>query len=296
MQQADDEDSDSDYVPRAEVERDSDVSEDEGPSGSKKRARLPTAQEKNEAETQESLEERNAREKREREALWRSFKEDTSASLSLNRIREDEKRKMQMVKIVKKMRFAGDDITQIVEVPEDSKEAKEWPLWAPSESITENESANGHSTGEPISKSDSGPQKGERPLGYPSGMVAATINSATNPTFKSDSTTSKQPEDKLSNPKSIPPPNPKKRKTFSSLPTPSKPKKLTTLSKSMMDWNAHLTTAESSQNLTREQVEELEANRKEGGGGYIERVEFMERVRGRKDDVMSGNNGKRRKR
>jgi len=36
-----------------------------------------------------------------------------------------------MVKVEKRYLFAGESVTEVVEVPEDSTDAKKWPLWCP---------------------------------------------------------------------------------------------------------------------------------------------------------------------
>ncbi|KAE9396439.1 hypothetical protein BT96DRAFT_996695 [Gymnopus androsaceus JB14] len=69
------------------------------------------------------------------------------------------------------------------------------------------------------------------------------------------------------------------------------PKKLTTLEKSAMDWRSHLSTAD---NDTLK--DELEANRKQGGGGYLEKVEFLDRVSERRESLLDASkSGKRRR-
>lgn len=55
-------------------------------------------------------------------------------------------------------------------------------------------------------------------------------------------------------------------------------KKLTTLDKSRLDWNSHLHQAPT------ELKEEIEANRK--GGGYLEKVDFLDRVGDRKEKMI----------
>ena len=65
----------------------------------------------------------------------------------------------------------------------------------------------------------------------------------------------------------------------------AKAKKLSTLDKSAMDWKEHV---ESSQDIK----EDLEANRK--GGGYLEKVEFLERVEQRTEAAREGGRKRRR--
>lgn len=68
----------------------------------------------------------------------------------------------------------------------------------------------------------------------------------------------------------------------------AKPKKLSTLEKSRMDWNSHVDSAGN------EMKDELEANRR--GGGYIEKVEFLGRVSERVEETLDNAKGSKRKR
>lgn len=71
-----------------------------------------------------------------------------------------------------------------------------------------------------------------------------------------------------------------------SLSSSQKPKKLSTLDKSAMGWQSHV----SAEGLK----DELEANRR--SGGYLEKVEFLQRVDDRKEDALEANKtGKRRR-
>jgi len=55
-----------------------------------------------------------------------------------------------------------------------------------------------------------------------------------------------------------------------------------------MDWRAHVSTQETSG-----LKDELEANRR--GGGYLEKVEFLQRVDDRKADALDASKTKRRR-
>lgn len=68
-----------------------------------------------------------------------------------------------------------------------------------------------------------------------------------------------------------------------------KAKKLTTLDKSAMDWKAHVSHAQDSS-----LKDELEANRR--SGGYLEKLEFLQRVGERKDEAFEANRSTKRKR
>ena len=84
-------------------------------------------------------------------------------------------------------------------------------------------------------------------------------------------------------------PGPRRPKTtLEPLPSAQKTKKLTTLDKSAMDWRSHVQ-QEGQSGLK----DELEANRR--GGGYLEKVEFLQRVEERKADALDASTSKRRR-
>ncbi|KAL5637860.1 hypothetical protein ACGC1H_002210 [Rhizoctonia solani] len=89
-------------------------------------------------------------------------------------------------------------------------------------------------------------------------------------------------------PPTKPKPPPKSRKSLSSLAAAGKPKKLTTLDKSRLDWQSHLVSS------TQEERDDLERNRKAGGAGYLEKVDFLARVGERRDNVFEDSKRKRR--
>ncbi|KAJ7931220.1 bucentaur or craniofacial development-domain-containing protein [Mycena leptocephala] len=83
-------------------------------------------------------------------------------------------------------------------------------------------------------------------------------------------------------------PGPRKPKTtLATIPT-QKARKLSTLDKSAMDWRAHVNTEPS------DMKDELEANRR--GGGYLEKVEFLNRVDARKEDALEASKSTKRRR
>lgn len=157
---------------------------------------------------------------------------------------------------------------EIKEVPEDCEDAKKWPLYrdpqlSPSKTdITATSSSSAGSTS--------------------TSAVAVLPSIAFSPNEDSaapgKSTTRR--------------PGPRKSKlSLSSLPTPgsSKAKKLTTLDKSAMDWQAHINSADDPK-----LQDTLEANRR--GGGYLDKVDFLQRVEERKNEALdTSKSGKRRR-
>lgn len=160
---------------------------------------------------------------------------------------------------------------EVVEVPEDSPDAKKWPKVTPSIG--------------PTSTSISS---------LSSQAVPETSISQAQPNPRTSSQTQQAPL--TQQPPKRPPPMKRKPKTLlntgaSSSSTP-KPQKLTTLQKSTMDWKAHLR-SENNDGLQAD-GQELQANRQEGGGGYLERMEFLQRVEDRREIVREGS-GKRKR-
>ena len=80
-----------------------------------------------------------------------------------------------------------------------------------------------------------------------------------------------------------------KKGGFANLLKSAKPKKLTTLEKSKLDWQSHLASTEAIG-----VKDELEANRKEGVG-YLEKMDFLGRVQDRVEEgrTEAGNKRKR---
>ena len=152
-------------------------------------------------------------------------------------------------------------VREVVEVPEDSPDAKKWPIWR-----AQDESA-----------STSG---------------AAEEPAATSASVVVESTVAVTPAAARPTPPAGKRPGPRKPKAqLAELPGRgvTKAKKLTTLEKSAMDWKAHVQSSE-----TAGLQDELEANRR--GGGYLEKVDFLQRVEERKDAVFeAAKAGKRRR-
>ena len=96
-------------------------------------------------------------------------------------------------------------------------------------------------------------------------------------------------------PSAVPASKPRGRRkpkvTLSEIPTASsqRAKKLTTLEKSALDWKSHINSQSDSP-----LKDELEANRR--GGGYLEKVEFLDRVGERREKALEDNMGTKRRR
>lgn len=150
-----------------------------------------------------------------------------------------------------------------MEVPEDSEDAKKWPLHKPS------------------TTSDSVPAAGSStPTPTPAPTPADSAPASSTNTQPSTSNETHRP----------PRPGPRKpKKTLAPLPSSAqKAKKLTTLGMSAMEWRAHVDTVEASG-----LGDELDANRR--GGGYLEKVEFLQRVEDREQDALDASKSKRRR-
>ncbi|RDB27514.1 Craniofacial development protein 1 [Hypsizygus marmoreus] len=172
------------------------------------------------------------------------------ASIATPPSRSEPEPPKEMVKIEKRYKFAGEDVVEVVDVLKDSPDAKKWPLWRSPEEAA------------------------------PEAAPEATI---LDPPPSTASSSAKPPAKR---------PGPRKPKiSLTALPMPSsqKAKKLSTLDKSAMDWQAHLKAAEESG-----LKDELEANRR--GGGYIEKMEFLSRVEERREDVIEASKGSKRRR
>ncbi|EGO03457.1 hypothetical protein SERLA73DRAFT_149756 [Serpula lacrymans var. lacrymans S7.3] len=245
----DDSDSeDDDYVPP--VEDDSESSDDESPEA--KRVKL------NEPESEEE----QARKKRDREALWADFQASVSNSTAI-KVEEPPKK---LVKVEKRYLFAGKEVVEILQVPEDSADAKKWPLWSPPNDVTSR----------PTTESTDASMCDREDPGI--AIIAASVPASSSPSSPSATLPPKRP-------------GPRKRTTLAGLPTPGaqKAKKLTTLDKSAMDWRTHVNSE-----LGTGMKDELEANRR--GGGYLEKVEFLRRVENRKEDALEASKSTKRRR
>lgn len=159
--------------------------------------------------------------------------------------------------------------SEVKEVEEGSAEAKKWPVVAADKG---EDRVQGSASG-----TTSSPDAGVS-LEHPSSTVsdAPAPPDAKTP---SGSSPSKKPATGQRRPA-------KPKSSLAALAASTKPKKISTLEKSRLDWNNHLASSSSM-----EEVDELEKNRK--GGGYLEKVDFLQRVDERKEEALSA--GKRRR-
>jgi len=148
----------------------------------------------------------------------------------------------------------------VVEVPEDSPEAREWPiLKGPNSGLSQHLRTSSHVEASAEANSNEGT------------LCTSSITDV--PTKASSSVVPKPGLGKRPGPR-------KPKTTLAPIPT-SKPKKITTLDKSAMDWRAHI---RSEQETGSSLKDELEVHRK--SGGYLEKVEFLNRVDERKGENL----------
>ena len=155
--------------------------------------------------------------------------------------------------------------SEIVDVPEDSADAKKWPLWKPpngQDETTPHESDPGIPT----------PSTEKTPPLVASAEAASTSAAPTQTLTKRPGR--RKPKVQLAEPPSA---------------GSQKGKKLTTLEMSALDWKAHVNASGGP-----ELASELEANRR--GGGYLEKVEFLQRVGDRKNQSFEANKDPKRRR
>lgn len=184
-----------------------------------------------------------------------------------------------LMSFISTIELITDLFREVVEVPLKSEEARKWARYqrpavdmAPMDSLSRTDAAN------ETAKASVIPVASSKTVSSPIPDV--------HPTTSSSSASAE-----TSTPQTVPPkrkPGPRKPKTtLASLPSAaSKAKKMTTLEKSAMDWSKHVTPSDK---------DELEAQR-HGGGGYIDKVEFLNRVEERKETMLSENSSSKRRR
>ncbi|KDQ15614.1 hypothetical protein BOTBODRAFT_54509 [Botryobasidium botryosum FD-172 SS1] len=218
-----------------------------------------------------------------RASLWAQFEASVASSSTSQQGTGTRPSPVKTVLIEKKFRFAGEDVIEVKEVPEDSEEAKQWPR-AAAQSLGEDEGRNPEHA-QPPTSTNGGAQITDHVANTSASaaMIAASASAAA-PTSAEGSTEL---------PKMPPPPRGAGRRrpkaTLSALAAASAsstPKKLTMLEKSKMDWNAHLASSSGIQ-------DELQTNRK-SGAGYLEKVDFLDRVGARREELEK-EKGKRKR-
>jgi len=243
-----DSEDDQDYVLEGEGQ-DSDTCSDTSEERDVKRPRFESP-----PPTEEDIAEANSM----RQALWAKFQDSVNAP-STPPERSEPKR---TVKVEKRHRFAGEEVVEVVDVPEDSADAKKWSLWKP-------------------------PNGQDEIVPHDSGSGIPTPSTEETPPLVAASPTSVAPSQTLAK-------RPGRRKPKVHLAEPpsagsQKGKKLTTLEMSALEWKAHVNTSGEP-----ELASELEANRR--GGGYLEKVEFLQRVGDRKNETLEANKDPKRRR
>ncbi|KJA18755.1 hypothetical protein HYPSUDRAFT_44918 [Hypholoma sublateritium FD-334 SS-4] len=214
-----------------------------------------------------------AERKRERDALWSTFQESVRQPEART---EQQTQPPKMVKIERKYLFAGKEVLEVVDVPEDSQDAKKWPLWID------------HEKHGPTDLPFSSPEDATDTAVFEKTHEGRSMQKLCVDTTRSTSDPVPPPVPKLQMRRA----GPRKSKiTLAPLPGSTKAKKMTTLDKSAMDWKSHLQTETVAGSSV---ADELTANRK--SGGYLEKVEFLKRVGERKDETLESLKSSKRRR
>ena len=173
---------------------------------------------------------------------------------------------------------------EIIEVPEDSPDAAKWPRYE--EEVSSADASEPRDvpmvdlTTQPLEESPSQtPPPPHKRLGPRRGKV--TLPGFTMGHRITKTTTSPSVRDKTFGPASRSPPN-------------HTPTALTTLDKSALDWRSHVQSHTGDSNQAAPLRDELDANRR--GGGYLEKVAFMQRVEQRREGLLEAGRGGRRRR
>lgn len=151
-----------------------------------------------------------------------------------------------------------DRSSEVVEVPEDSEDARKWPRWGDPGLLLESV----HPSNTPAKPTA---------VQIPSNLVVGTPQAAP-----------------ASTPKTRPGPRKPKVSLVATPTTTPKTKKLSTLDKSALEWQSYV-----SEDVDGVQ-DTLVMNRR--GGGYLEKVEFLQRVDDRKNDALEASKGTKRRR
>ncbi|KAL1759265.1 hypothetical protein FB107DRAFT_205534 [Schizophyllum commune] len=209
--------------------------------------------------------------RRQRAELWTEF-------LAMDPPRPSEEPPRKLVKVVKAYKFAGKEMEEIIEVPEDSPDAAKWPRYeeeAPSAHASEpRDVPMADLTTQPLEESPSQTPPPHKRPGPRRGKV--TLPGFTMGHRITKTTTSPSVRDKTLGPASR-----------------IAPTTLTTLDKSALDWHSHIQSHTVDQSQATPLRDELDAHRR-GGGSYLEKVAFMQRVEQRREGLLEAGRGGRR--
>ncbi|KAL1718268.1 hypothetical protein EV715DRAFT_201634 [Schizophyllum commune] len=219
--------------------------------------------------------------RRQRAELWSKF-------LAMDPPRPSEEPPRKLIKVVKAYKFAGKEMEEIIEVPEDLPDAAKWPRYEDASTTGERPldaseprdvTMTDLSTSKPPNITSSQlPPPHKRP-GPRRGKV--TLPGFTMGHRITKTTTSPSVRDKTFGPASRSPPN-------------HTPTALTTLDKSALDWHSHIQSYTGDSDQANPLRNELDAHRR--GGGYLEKVAFMQRVEQRREGLLEAGRGGRRRR
>jgi len=162
-------------------------------------------------------------------------------------------------------------------VPENSDDAKKWRRWSPhprSPSDVDAGVAKEKVDGEGKGEGENGSENPVPPL-PPSAVEPSPV-----PPPPTTTTATSTPGAKRPGPR-------KPRTTLPSIPKVSQAKKITTLDKSAMDWRAHVASQSG------DVKDQLDTNRR--GGGYLEKVDFLQRVQDRREEAFEASKSKKRR-
>ncbi|KAL1682481.1 hypothetical protein EV122DRAFT_203478 [Schizophyllum commune] len=223
--------------------------------------------------THDELEEK----RRQRAELWSKF-------LAMDPPRPTDEPPRKLVKVFKTYKFAGKEMEEIIEVPEDSPDAAKWPRYEEASSADASELRDvpmTDLTAQPLDVTPSQPPPPHKRPGPRRGKV-------TLPGFTMGHRVVRTP----TSPHAVDP-----TAHVASLPTrykTSTPTALTTLDKSALDWRSHIQSQSHIEDQAIPLRDELDAHRR--GGGYLEKVAFMQRVEQRREGLLKAGRGGGRRR
>ncbi|KAL1686671.1 hypothetical protein GGG16DRAFT_128522 [Schizophyllum commune] len=229
--------------------------------------------------THDDLEEK----RRQRGELWSKF-------LAMDPPRPPDEPPRKLVKVVKAYKFAGKEMEEIIEVPEDSPDAAKWPRYEEVSSADASEPSdvpmadltaqlpNAPPSQPPPPHKPPGPRRGKVSLpGFTMRHRIVRTPALPHEAGHTAHATNHHTRDKNLGPAS--------RIT---------PTLLTTLDKSALEWRSHIQSQSHIEDQAIPLRDELDAHRR--GGGYLEKVAFMQRVEQRREGLLEAVRDGRRKR